>query len=77
MQHWDRLCECKPNKLCLFYRHTLKELNDLVLRTDKTNSEETSGDSQSVLCWEKTVTLAKKVGHTFLCDEPTYSACKL
>lgn len=65
LEHWDRLCECNPNKLCLFYRHTLKELNDLVLRADKTNFEETSGDSKRDLCWEKPVTLAKKVkgGH--------------
>ncbi|XAR70302.1 hypothetical protein NMG60_11027112 [Bertholletia excelsa] len=38
LEHWEHLCECKPNKLCLLYRHTLAELKDLVLMTDKLDS---------------------------------------
>ncbi|XP_077241841.1 transcription factor jumonji (jmjC) domain-containing protein [Tasmannia lanceolata] len=31
LEHWEHLCECNPRKYCLRYRHTLAELNDLVL----------------------------------------------
>ncbi|XP_042381828.1 lysine-specific demethylase 5B-like isoform X1 [Zingiber officinale] len=30
LEHWEHLCECKPNKLRLLYRHTLAELGDLI-----------------------------------------------
>lgn len=33
MQHWKHLCECKANKHRLLYRHSLAELNDLLLST--------------------------------------------
>lgn len=40
LQHWEHLCECKPQKRRLLFRHTLAELNDMVLITDKSNHEE-------------------------------------
>ncbi|XP_063949408.1 chromatin modification-related protein YNG2 isoform X3 [Daucus carota subsp. sativus] len=30
-EHWKDLCECKANKHCLLYRHSLAELNNLIL----------------------------------------------
>ncbi|XP_049378472.1 uncharacterized protein LOC125843295 [Solanum stenotomum] len=40
LEHWEHLCECKPQKRQLLFRHTLAELNDMVLITDKSNHEE-------------------------------------
>ncbi|XP_010255404.1 PREDICTED: lysine-specific demethylase 5B isoform X2 [Nelumbo nucifera] len=40
LEHWEHLCECSPSKHRLLYRHTLAELNDLVLMLDKCNLEE-------------------------------------
>lgn len=42
-QHWKHLCECKSRKLHLLYRHTLAELNDLLLTLDRCNPEEMPG----------------------------------
>ncbi|KAL3748384.1 hypothetical protein ACJRO7_009599 [Eucalyptus globulus] len=41
LEHWQHICECKPRKHCLLYRHTLAELSDLLLTVDKSNGEET------------------------------------
>ncbi|KAF5175251.1 Lysine-specific demethylase 5b [Thalictrum thalictroides] len=40
LEHWGNLCECRPQKHRLHYRHTLAELNDLMLALDKQNFEE-------------------------------------
>ncbi|CAN0841302.1 Lysine-specific demethylase JMJ17 [Linum grandiflorum] len=40
LEHWERLCECKPIRRRLLYRHTLAELHTLVLMVDKRSSEE-------------------------------------
>lgn len=40
MQHWENLCECKPRKRHFRYRHSLAELNDMVVMMDKPSSEE-------------------------------------
>ncbi|KAK4338415.1 hypothetical protein RND71_042902 [Anisodus tanguticus] len=40
LEHWEHLCECKPQKRQLLFRHNLAELNDMVLETDKSNHEE-------------------------------------
>ncbi|KAK4400820.1 Lysine-specific demethylase 5C, partial [Sesamum angolense] len=62
LEHWEHLCECKPNKLRLLYRHTLAELSDLLLKVYKCNSIEAASDSRIHLCSEKPVALAKKSG---------------
>ncbi|KAG9441229.1 hypothetical protein H6P81_017083 [Aristolochia fimbriata] len=31
LEHWEHLCECKPQKHCLLYRHSLADLEDLLL----------------------------------------------
>ncbi|XP_044485625.1 lysine-specific demethylase 5A isoform X2 [Mangifera indica] len=43
LEHWKHLCECKSRKLHLLYRHTLAELNDLLLTLDRCNPEEMPG----------------------------------
>ncbi|GAV57946.1 PHD domain-containing protein/ARID domain-containing protein/JmjC domain-containing protein/JmjN domain-containing protein/zf-C5HC2 domain-containing protein/PLU-1 domain-containing protein [Cephalotus follicularis] len=40
LEHWEHLCECKPSKLRLLYRHTLAELYDLVISVDIPSSKE-------------------------------------
>lgn len=47
MQHWDHICECKPSRHCLLYRHTLAELKNLVLLINKDGNAE--NNSKSVL----------------------------
>lgn len=61
LQHWENLCECKPNKLRLLYRHSLAELSGLLLKVDKYCSEEGAGESQKDICPDKAVALVKKV----------------
>lgn len=63
LQHWEHLCECKPNKLRLLYRHTLAELTGLLHKVDKYYLVEAAGDSQRTRCSEKQVAVAKKVDH--------------
>ncbi|XP_059661778.1 lysine-specific demethylase JMJ17 isoform X2 [Cornus florida] len=72
LQHWEHLCECKPKKHCLLYRHTLAELSDLVLKMDRYNSEETLQNRslrRELLC-SKSGALMKKVkgGHISLSE---------
>ncbi|KAL6544031.1 hypothetical protein OROGR_010528 [Orobanche gracilis] len=59
--HWEHLCECKPNKLRLLYRHTLAELSDLLLKVDKYYSVEAAADSQKDTSSEKADVLTEKV----------------
>lgn len=61
LQHWEHLCECKPNKLRLRYRHTLAELTGLLHEVDKNYLAEVAGDSKKTTCSEKQAALAKKV----------------
>ncbi|KAK4422610.1 Lysine-specific demethylase 5A [Sesamum alatum] len=82
LEHWEHLCECKPNKLRLLYRHTLAELSDLLLKVDKCNSIEAAADSRMHTCSEKAVALAKKVkgGHVTylqLAEEWILRSCKI
>ncbi|XP_031125306.1 lysine-specific demethylase lid isoform X2 [Ipomoea triloba] len=62
LEHWEHLCECKANKLCLLYRHTLAELRDLVLFTDKHCSEDAAKNIQNqALSSIDSAALSKKV----------------
>ncbi|CAH9137395.1 unnamed protein product [Cuscuta epithymum] len=47
LEHWEHLCECKPKKHRLLYRHSLAELSDLVLSTDKCSSDGPSKNIQN------------------------------
>lgn len=62
LEHWEHLCECKASKHCLLYRHTLADLNALVLMTDKLSSgdHESSLQGQLSSCNES-VALSKKI----------------
>ncbi|KAL5552082.1 hypothetical protein UlMin_002258 [Ulmus minor] len=68
LEHSERLCECKSNKLRLLYRHSLAELNDMVIAVDKYCSEETTHSRnvrKQILGSNEPSTLTKKVkgGH--------------
>lgn len=67
MQHWEHLCECKASKHCLLYRHTLADLNDLVLLTEKHGPEDPSMNSRRQLTCSNEATLSRKVWITNLC----------
>ncbi|GER30362.1 lysine-specific demethylase 5D [Striga asiatica] len=60
-EHWEHLCECKPNKLCLLYRHTLAELTDLLFKADNHGSVEALGSTEKDTSSRKAVALTKKV----------------
>ncbi|KAK9276591.1 hypothetical protein L1049_006126 [Liquidambar formosana] len=85
LEHWEHLCECKPSERCLLYRHTLAELNDLVLTTDKYNSEETPQNrnlGSQLSCSDELTALTKKVkgGHiTFahMAEKWLLRSCKI
>lgn len=62
MQHWERICECKPIKRRLLYRHTLVELEFLVQSMDdgpegKSKSALVQGPSSEVNAVPKKVLL--------------------
>ncbi|KAJ7952318.1 Transcription factor jumonji (JmjC) domain protein [Quillaja saponaria] len=63
LEHWEHLCECKTIKLRLLYRHSLAELNDLVLTMDKYVSEEIVQKNmrRQVSCSKEMGALTKKV----------------
>uniref|UniRef100_A0A5B7BX15 Putative lysine-specific demethylase 5B isoform X4 n=1 Tax=Davidia involucrata TaxID=16924 RepID=A0A5B7BX15_DAVIN len=71
LEHWEHLCECKSSKHRLLYRHTLAELSDLVLMTDRYDSEEMPQNRNlqgQFLCNNESGALTKKVkgGHISL-----------
>lgn len=64
LEHWERLCECKSSKRRLLYRHSLAELNDLVLAVDTYCSEETTQSrnvGRQISSSNEPSTLSKKV----------------
>ncbi|KAF9600058.1 hypothetical protein IFM89_002531 [Coptis chinensis] len=64
LEHWRNLCECRPSKHRLLYRHTLAELNDLLLAIDKHSLEESPQSRtcrRQFLSSDDSNTLAKKV----------------
>lgn len=64
MQHWENLCECKPRKRHFLYRHTLAELNDLVITTETHSSDETiqkRNKRKQLTATNESPSLAKKV----------------
>lgn len=85
LEHWENLCECKPRKRHFLYRHTLAELNDLVLLMEKSSSEETiqkRNKRKQLTCGNESPSLSKKVkgGHvtiTQLAEEWLLRSCKI
>ena len=65
MQHWKHLCECKANKHRLLYRHSLAELNNLILnvagRGDYTEATQDKNLQKQQLYSLDIGTLSKKV----------------
>ncbi|CAI9094044.1 OLC1v1029693C1 [Oldenlandia corymbosa var. corymbosa] len=62
LEHSEHLCECKPYKHRLLYRHTLAELEDLVLRTGKIRPGDQVNELQGQRsCFKDSVPLSKKV----------------
>ncbi|XP_047341100.1 lysine-specific demethylase 5B [Impatiens glandulifera] len=58
LEHWEHLCECSPSRHQLLYRHTLEELNNLVVITDQNDPKLVKDEDckKHVLC-----DLSKKV----------------
>lgn len=82
LEHWEHLCECKASKHCLLYRHTLAELNDLVLLTEKHGPEDQSKNSRRQLTCPNETTLSRKVRggyvlHAQLAEEWLLKSCKI
>ncbi|PSS04169.1 Lysine-specific demethylase [Actinidia chinensis var. chinensis] len=85
LEHWEKLCECKPNRHRLLYRHTLAELKDLPLMTDEHDSSEAGHDRnfrRQLLSSDESGALTKKVksGHVTLAqlaEEWLLSSCKI
>ncbi|KAI3713400.1 hypothetical protein L1987_71977 [Smallanthus sonchifolius] len=64
LEHWENLCECKPCKRHFLYRHTLAELNDIIIMMETQNSEEAIQKRNSrkhLTCTNETPILSKKV----------------
>ncbi|KAM3396817.1 lysine-specific demethylase 5A [Capsicum galapagoense] len=62
LEHWEHLCECKPQKRRLLYRHTLAELNDMVHLTDRSNNEEAAKNiNRQLLSSHNPPALSKKI----------------
>lgn len=71
LQHRKHLCECKSSKLRLLYRHSLAELNDLILAVDSYCSEEATHNRnirRQITCSKELSTLTKKVCLLILCQ---------
>ncbi|PSS11412.1 Lysine-specific demethylase [Actinidia chinensis var. chinensis] len=84
LEHWEKLCECKPKRHRLLYRHTLAELKDLPLMTDEHNSSETAHDRnlRRQLPSDESGALTKKVKRgqvtlAQLAEEWLLSSCKI
>ncbi|XP_042755889.1 lysine-specific demethylase JMJ17 isoform X2 [Lactuca sativa] len=77
LEHWENLCECKPRKRHLLYRHTLSELNDLVIMMEKDTSEETTQKRNTrklSTCTKDSPSLSKKAQ---LAEEWLVRSCKI
>ncbi|XP_024995655.1 uncharacterized protein LOC112528803 isoform X4 [Cynara cardunculus var. scolymus] len=85
LEHWENLCECKPRKRHFLYRHTLAELNDLVIMMDKHSSEDTiqkRNTRKHLTCTNELPSLSKKIkgGHMTiaqLAEEWLLRSCKI
>nr|XP_043640227.1 lysine-specific demethylase 5D isoform X2 [Erigeron canadensis] len=84
LEHWENLCECKFRKRHFLYRHTLAELNDLVIMKEDPDSEEMTQRNKRthLTCPNESSPLSKKVkdGHvtiTQLAEEWTLRSCKI
>ncbi|KAL8498431.1 hypothetical protein ACS0TY_021673 [Phlomoides rotata] len=82
LEHWENLCECKPSKLRLLYRHSLAELAGLLHKVDKYYLVEAADDSNNNNSSEKAVALKKKVKgghvtHIQLAEEWIVRSCKI
>ncbi|KAG6405770.1 hypothetical protein SASPL_133364 [Salvia splendens] len=84
IKHWEHLCECKPIKLRLQYRHTLAELTGLLHEADKFYLVEAAEDShlKRTASSEKQAVLTKKVKgghvtHLQLAEEWILRSCKI
>ncbi|KAL1828382.1 hypothetical protein ACET3Z_006794 [Daucus carota] len=86
LEHWKHLCECKANKHRLLYRHSLAELNNLILnvagRGDYTEATQDKNLQKQQLYSLDIGTLSKKVGSVHvnlvqLAEEWLSRSCKL
>lgn len=87
LEHWERLCECIPRKRRLLYRHSLAELDELLVVTENVISGSDDNPRRSVsrvqnTCSTDSGTLTKKVkgkqiSLAELAEEWILSSCKI
>ncbi|GAB2296855.1 hypothetical protein Dimus_030956 [Dionaea muscipula] len=85
LEHWEHLCECNPRKRRLLFRHSLAELNELVLMLEKHDydcASESRSRRRQNSCSSGSVSLTKKVkGKLVTCSQLAeqwlLSACKI
>ncbi|KAL3499347.1 hypothetical protein ACH5RR_038440 [Cinchona calisaya] len=83
LEHWEHLCECKPSKHCLLYRHTLADLNDLVLMIERLSPKDQDRSLEGQLSSSnESVASSKKikggyVTHVQLAEEWMLKSCKI
>ncbi|KAM7531266.1 hypothetical protein LguiB_034676 [Lonicera macranthoides] len=84
LEHWEHLCECKPDKRRVLYRRTLAQLKDLVVMAERHNTQEASNRNlrRQLLCSSESESLSRKVkgiNATFaqLAEEWLLRSCKI
>ncbi|XP_071692833.1 lysine-specific demethylase JMJ17 [Rutidosis leptorrhynchoides] len=85
LEHWENLCECKPRKRRFLYRHTLAELNDLIMMMETHSSDdmiEKRNKRKQLTCSSELSSLSKKVKGspvtiTLLAEEWLLRSCKI
>lgn len=87
LEHWERLCECFPRKRRLLYRHSLAELNELLVITENVISSSDDKRRRKDFprhnaCSTDSGTLTKKVkgkqiSLAQLAEEWLLSSCKI
>ncbi|GAB2224615.1 hypothetical protein Droror1_Dr00005377 [Drosera rotundifolia] len=85
LEHWEHLCECNPRKRHLLFRHSLAELNQLVVMAENSDdccASESRSRRRHQPCSSDSVFLTKKVNGkkvTFaqVAEEWLLSSCKI
>lgn len=89
VEHWEHFCECNPSKHCLLYRHTLAELNDLVLMVDPSTTtrsmeetpQSTTNQQQISISYESNALTRKVKGghvtHAQLAENWLLNSCNI
>ncbi|KAG9145128.1 hypothetical protein Leryth_008916 [Lithospermum erythrorhizon] len=82
LEHWQHICECKPNKHTLLYRLSLGKLGDLARINDKESMEAAARSRKQESSPGSSAGLSRKVKgvfktHSELAEEWLRKACKI